>query len=472
MLADEIHEFKSAHPIETWARAIAKMPGDGMMILGTNTPDTTQIVGTNYSESFQRILKGDFSDDEAFAYIARVDEVDQERVFDDESVWEKALPALGITFPLENVRGEVNTAKTLLSTALSVKRLYFGIPIGVTGFWIAEHAWRAVQGKVDRDALHGRRCWLSLDLSQKNDLTALSAAFEPAAEGDPLDVVTWYWTTKDGLADRSKSDNAPYDFWVTEGHLEAVPGAVIDKGFVAAKVAELVAEHDVVELVFDPAGMADFEHACGEIGLAVWRYEGPTEPEGYGLKLVRHAQGTRVLFEDKQHCMPRSVERLEDAILNGRVLIDASPVTSSCAANAVLITDAQKNRAFDKKRSRGRIDGLVTIAMAVGAATAHEAEPQVSVYDRMAGAGGALGPARSPAGQVDENGIDHAVLQDPSHPMFAAMRDRFNEHLALHDDDDLSDTNKHCEARMPGFAGLASQFGASGDVNGRRGWRR
>jgi phage terminase large subunit-like protein len=437
VLADEIHEFKSAHPIETWQRAIAKMPGDGMMILGTNTPDTTQIVGTNYSESFQRVLKGDYVDDEAFAYIARVDEADHERVFDDESVWKKSLPALGITFPLENVRGEVNTARTLLSTALSVKRLYFGIPVGVTGFWIAEHAWRAVQGKVDREALRGRKCWLSLDLSQKNDLTALSAAFEPADDGEPLEVVTWYWTTKDGLADRSKADNAPYDLWVAQGDLEAVPGAVIDKGWVAQKVAELCATYDVQELVFDPAGIADFVHACGEIGLPVWTFEGPDEPAGEGLKLVRHAQGTRVMFQEKQHCMPRSIARLEDVILNDRVVIDVSPVTTACAANAVLITDPQRNRAFDKKRSRGRIDGLVTIAMAVGAATAHEAELPVSAYDRLGAE-----DAEIEAGQVaarplaDDGSINYDALKDPSHPLFATMKARFDEHMALTDDGD------------------------------------
>jgi phage terminase large subunit-like protein len=45
-------------------------------------------------------------------------------------------------------------------------------------------------------------------------------------------------------------------------------------------------------------------------------------------------------------------------------------VTYSCAANAAMDEDGMKNRAFDKKRSRGRIDGLVTIAMGVGAADA------------------------------------------------------------------------------------------------------
>jgi phage terminase large subunit-like protein len=67
--------------------------------------------------------------------------------------------------------------------------------------------------------------------------------------------------------------------------------------------------------------------------------------------------------------MPRSIEKLEDHILNKTILIDNSPVTYSCAANAAVDEDGMKNRCFDKKRSRGRIDGLVTIAMGVGAAT-------------------------------------------------------------------------------------------------------
>lgn len=364
--ADEIHEFKTAAPIETWRRAIAKMPGDALMLLGTNTPATTQIVGTDYSEFFQKVAKGDIQDDEAFAFIARVDKTDRETVFENEACWEKALPALGTTFPIENIRGEVNTARSLLSTALSVKRLYFGIPLGSVDFWIAEEAWAAVQGPVNPDDFKGCPCWLSLDLSQKNDLTALTVVW---LKDGHLYAKTWYWTTKAGLPDRARADNAPYEQWVEQGLLTAVPGAVIDKTFVAAEVAKLRAEHDLQFLAFDPAGIGDFIAACDEIGLPVWKWEGPDKPAGQGLRLVSHAQGTRVIFEDKQLCMPRSVERLEDRILTKSITVDASPVTYMCAANALLVSDGQKNRAFDKKRSRGRIDGLVTVAMATGAAT-------------------------------------------------------------------------------------------------------
>lgn len=381
--ADEIHEFKTNHSIETWKRAIAKMPGDALMLLGTNTPASTQITGTDYSEFYQKVARGEIRDDEAFAFIARVDKADRETIFDNEENWQKALPALGITFPIENIRGEVNTAKQLLSTALSVKRLYFGIPVGSTEFWIAEEAWLAVQGAVDVVALKGCKCWLSLDLSKKNDLTALSCCWEDA-DGH-LWVKTWYWTTQDGLVDRSRQDQTPYDQWVEADLITAVPGAVIDKTFVAAEVAQICAENEVEFLAFDPAMIADFIAACEAIGFEVWRFMGPDEPEGSGLKLVSHAQGKLVRFEDKQLTMPRSVERLEDRILTKTVTIEASPVTYSCAANAHMDSDGQENRAFDKKRSRGRIDGIVTIAMAVGAATNELGSgPVESVFEQLA----------------------------------------------------------------------------------------
>lgn len=375
--ADEIHEFKFGTSIETWRRAIAKMPGDAMMLLGTNTPASTQLVGTAYSEFFQRVLKGEVQDDEAFAFIARVDKADRETIFDNEAAWEKALPALGITFPVENIRGEVNTARLLTSTAMSVKRLYFGIPTGAVDFWIAEEAWAAVQGGVNPDDFRGCPCWLSLDLSKKNDLTSLTAVW---LKDGKLYAYTWYWTTKDGLPDRERATSAPLAQWVADGYLAAVPGAVIDKTFVATVVAELFDQHEVEFLAFDAAMIEDFIAACEQIGFPVWRWKGPKEPEGEGLKLVAHAQGTRIMFEDRQLCMPRSIERLEDAILEKRITVDDNPVTYFCAGNAYVHADGQANRMFDKNRSRGWIDGLVTLAMGTGAALANEKPTAPSVY--------------------------------------------------------------------------------------------
>ena len=376
--ADEIHEFKSDTAIETWKRAIDKVAGNALMVLGTNTPATSQLVGTSYSDMYQAIAKGEARDDSAFAFIARVDKDDREDIFENEAVWAKALPALGETFPIENLRETVNSAVLRPSTKSSVKRLYFGIDIGAADFWIDEEKWAAVQGAVDARAMRGNKCWLSLDLSQKNDLTALSGTWEVTEE--LLASKTWYWTVKEGLADRAEEDRAPYRDWVEDGYLVATPGSTIDYTFVAAQVAELVADHAVQELVVDIAFVNAFRDACTEVGLETWLYDGPGKPEGRGLKIVKHAQGKKVMFEDRQLCMPHSITRTEDAILEGRVVIDSSPVTYSCAANAHVDEDGMGNRAFDKARSRGRIDGLVTLTMGIGAATATRKPKKKSVY--------------------------------------------------------------------------------------------
>jgi phage terminase large subunit-like protein len=382
VLADEIHELKTAYALQIWKAAIDKMSGDPLMLLGTNTPAVNQIVGTEYSEMFQKVVAGQAEDDTLFSFIARVDERDRETVFDNEDCWQKALPALGITYPVDNVRKRVNTARLMLSEALSTKRLYFGIPVGTEGFWTTQEAWESCQGVVDEADMVGSPCWLGLDLSKKNDLTALSACWRKDGR---LYVKSWYFTTKAGIHDRARDDNAPYDRWADDPNvtLEAVPGATIDYEFVGAKVKRLIdAGHDVQFLAFDAAKIGDFIDACGRIDFPVWRFEGPDEPAGEGLMLVSHGQGTRIVFVERALCMPKSIEKLEDAILDGNIVIDASPVTTMCASNAIIVSDAMNNRAFDKRRSRGRIDGMVSIAEAVGAAhNEFEAVPVTSPWD-------------------------------------------------------------------------------------------
>lgn len=375
VLADEIHEMKTGKAIEIWRAAINKMSGDPMMVLGTNTPSVDQQVGTGYSEYFQKVLRGEFIDDTAFAYIARVDKDDDP--FNDESCWIKSLPALGITYPAENIRKAVETSRNMISTALTTKRLYFGIPVGTAGFWIAEDAWTKIQGKVDEKEMIGRRLHLALDLSQKNDLTALSGCWE----GEKLHVKTWYWTCSERLADRATKDKIPYRDLAEGGFITITDSPIIDYSFVAEQVRSLCVTHDVVQLCVDPSFIGDFLKACADIGFDVWRYEGPDKPEGVGLKIISHAQGLRVLFEGKQLCMPVSIRHLEDHILKDTITIDASKMTDICASNTVIQADAQKNKMFEKNKSRGRIDGMVTIAMAVGSATSEIEARGPSVYE-------------------------------------------------------------------------------------------
>lgn len=359
---DEIHEMKSNRGIEIWKAAVVKKHGDSIMMLGTNTPSIDQIVGTDYSDLCQKVLKCEFSDDSLFAYIARTDKGDDP--FNDEACWIKALPALGITYPIENVRKLVQTAKHQVSTALTTKRLYFGIPVGSAGFWTSEVAWDAVQGRVDEDKMTGRSLHLALDLSQKNDLTALSGCWE----GDVLQVKTWYWTREFEIEDRTAADHIPYREIEAEGQLEITKGRVIDYSFVAKQIIELYSSHKVVQMAVDSAHLEKMLEAFDDQGFQYWVYSGPNEPQGTGLKIVRHKQGLQVSFDGDHLCMPTSITQLEDRMLNETVVLDQNRLTTICASNTVIRADAMANKMFDKNTSRGRIDGMVTIAMSVGSA--------------------------------------------------------------------------------------------------------
>ena len=364
VFGDEIHEMRSDKGIQLWKAAIDKMPGDPLMILGTNTPAVDQAVGTDYSEFYQRVAEGVIDDDSAFSYIARVDDTDDP--FNDESCWIKALPALGVTYPIENVRRRVETAKHIAAERLATERLYFGKPVGSSGFWLDdEAAWRNVQAPVDPQDYAELPCFLGLDLSKKNDLTALSACFR--RDDDHIALKTYYWTTRGNLAKREADDRTPYGSYAADGHITICETEVIDYTFVAQQVADLVASCNVDSLTVDPAYLSDFIGACDQIGLQVWRYEGPDKPAGSGLKIVCHSQGTRIAFEDRQLCMPHSIRRMTDKILKGEATIDTNKMTDVCASNAILVTDGVGNQAFDKRKSRGRIDGMVSMAMAVGA---------------------------------------------------------------------------------------------------------
>lgn len=225
VFGDEIHEMKTDKALQLWGAAVDKMPGDPLMLLGTNTPAVDQTVATELSQFYQRVAEGVIKDDAAFAYIARVDEDDDP--FNDESCWVKALPALGITYPIDNVRRRVETAKHIASERLATERLYFGKPVGSSGFWLPdEQAWRACLGPVFTEEVKEFPCFLSLDLSRKNDLTALSACWR--APDDRLTLKTWYWTTSGGLARREAQDGIPYTAFAADKYVTILQSETID----------------------------------------------------------------------------------------------------------------------------------------------------------------------------------------------------------------------------------------------------
>lgn len=195
-----------------------------------------------------------------------------------------------------------------------------------------------------------------LDLSEVRDLTALVLIGK--VEG-VWQVHPTFWLPKDGLADKARTDRVPYDVWAREGHLITAPGKSIDYEYVATYLRGVFDRLDVRKLAFD---RWNFKH------LKPWLLKAGFTEKEIEEKFVEFGQG----FQS----MSPALRDLEGEILNGRIAHGNHPVLTMCAANAVVVSDPSGNRKLAKNKSSGRIDGLVALADAFGAAPVQEEPPK------------------------------------------------------------------------------------------------
>ena len=125
--------------------------------------------------------------------------------------------------------------------------------------------------------------------------------------------------------------------------------------------------------------------------------------------------------------MPRSLELLEDLIGNGKLRVKANPALTFAASSAVHSPDPKGNLIYDKRASNGRIDGLVALAMAVGAVMG-EAADSGSIYDdpiAYAEAFGRMPKAERTGPHDDGETWSPEIIADVRHPLFAEHKRRF-----------------------------------------------
>lgn len=66
--------------------------------------------------------------------------------------------------------------------------------------------------------------------------------------------------------------------------------------------------------------------------------------------------------------MSPALRDLEQVLVEGQLAHGGHPVLTMCAMNTVITLDDGGNRKPSKRKSTGRIDGLVALAMAIGVA--------------------------------------------------------------------------------------------------------
>jgi phage terminase large subunit-like protein len=272
-----------------------------------------------------------------------------------------ANPAFGDFQNAAETLAMAEDARRMPSREAEFRNLILNQRVEVNAPFITRGVWMACSALVQ--PFKKKKVWGGLDLSECNDLTALVLVSPFDADGKTTwHVLPTFWLPAHGLLDRSKADRVPYDQWAKEGHLVAIEGAkVVDYEYVANHLLRVFDEYDVQKIAFDRYNWRHLKPWLLKAGFT----ESQVDEKSPDSKFVEFGQGFI--------SMSPALRDLESVLLNGQMAHGGHPVLTMCAANAVVKTDDAGNRKLSKSTSRGRIDGMVSLAMAMSVAATHKA---------------------------------------------------------------------------------------------------
>lgn len=266
-----------------------------------------------------------------------------------------ANPGLGDLQNEEEVMRMASEASRMASRENSYRNLVLNQRTEVYNPFITKAVW-SMNGDI---AVPKGPCYGGLDLSEVNDLTALELLFP---EGERWDVESHFWLPEKDLTQRSKDDRVPYDVWAEANYITTTPGASISLKWVAREILRLMSVYDIRKIAFDRYNMRHLKPWLLQEGMSEAKFDEVFVEFGQGFV-----------------SMSPALNVLEGALLNGQIRHSDHPVLSMCAKNAVVKMNEAGDRKLDKFKSRGRIDGMVSLAMA--AAIANEESNTSKVFD-------------------------------------------------------------------------------------------
>lgn len=262
---------------------------------------------------------------------------------DDPATWAKANPSLGYTIDPEAFAADLAEAKQVPIDWNEFLRLRLNIVARSSEKFLPDGVWAAGNAPVDEESLRGLACWLGLDLSSVNDLTALIAVF-----GDPdsgYTILCRFYLPEDNIVALERQHRVPYRHWADQGFITLTPGGSVDYEFIRADVLRWAALYDVQSVFVDPCNAT---HLIYEL----------RDQDGLDVKEIR--QGTMSL-----NAPTKELLRLAIA---GLLRHGGHPVLRWHASNAVVTKDENENIRLNKKKSREKIDGMAGLVNAIAAA--------------------------------------------------------------------------------------------------------
>lgn len=282
------------------------------------------------------ILNGLKDDDEMFIAIYTLDISDDWR---DSKNWVKAAPNLGVTVSEKYLQSQVNQALNNPSDEVGVKTKNLNLWCDSVDVWIPESYIIKASKPIklsdfnDDDAI----CYVGVDLASVSDLTAVS--YLVVSDGIYY-FKTFYYLPETALIE--KADKELYKLWKNQGYLQVTSGNVTDYDYITKNLSDNFENLPIRSISYDSWNATQFAIQCTQLGL-------PLEP--YSQSIGNFNIPTK---------------ELERLILSGKVVIDNNEITRFCFRNVTLKLDHNGNCKPNKNSDRLKIDGVISMLMALG----------------------------------------------------------------------------------------------------------
>lgn len=322
-----------------------------MVVISTQSADPNHIMSELVDYAL-KIQDGTLPPDPAFygCIYAAPDDADPW----DEKTWFDCNPALDDFRSLEEMQIFAEQAKKIPAKESVFRNLYLNQRVDPVAKWLSSTDFDACVGSMPD--LSGRECYAGLDLSSTQDLSALSLCFTPT-NGDPFYTQHFAWCPENAIKSRSKADRVPYDLWNRQGHIEATPGAVVDYAYILKRIEAVSKQYNLKAILFDRWGSRKIVKDLQDMGL----------------EMIEFGQGFASMS-------PPSKE-MEKLVLSRKIVFPENPALKWCFSNTIVELDAAGNTKPSKKKSKEKIDMVVSSIMALDGALRNakkEVTPSIS----------------------------------------------------------------------------------------------
>lgn len=332
-IADEVHELKDSRLIDTMITGMGARE-QPLMLYITTAGDN--LAGPCYQLQLeaQKALEGVIVNEQLFALIYGID------VGDDWSTVEavrKANPNFGVSVSEEFLLNRLQDAKNNARKQSTYKTKHLCVWVGSREAFFNVDKWRKCEADMRLADYQGRRVFLGLDLASRKDIAALEILIP---DGDDYIRFGRYYLPEDVLED----GNEMYRAWAEEGWLTLTDGNIIDFNVIKSDIIDLCSQFEVAELAYDPFQATMLITELMEQGVPVIEMR-PT--------VLNFSEPMKIL---------------DSIILAGKLKHNGDPVMTWMISNVVAKADAKDNVYPRKERDENKIDGVISLIMALGRA--------------------------------------------------------------------------------------------------------